>query len=52
MTDKELKRLSRTDLLNMMLNLSKENEALRRRLAEAEEKLGAIREEFTKILGI
>ena len=41
MTDKELKRLSRTDLLNMMLNLSKENEALRRRLAEAEEKLNS-----------
>lgn len=41
MTDKELKRLSRTDLLNMMLNLSKENDDLRRRLAEAEEKLNS-----------
>lgn len=39
MTDKELKRLSRTDLLNMMLKLSKENDDLRRRLAEAEEKV-------------
>ena len=41
MTDKELKRLSRTDLLNMMLSLSKENDDLRRRLAEAEEKLNS-----------
>lgn len=39
MTAKELKRLRRSDLLEMLLELSKENQALRRQLAEAEKKL-------------
>ena len=48
MTDKELKRLSRAEMLSMMLNLSKENEELRQRLEKAEHQLAnraiAIRE--------
>ena len=39
MTTKELKRLRRSDLLEMLLELSKENQTLRRQLAEAEKKL-------------
>ena len=39
MTDKELRKLSRTDLLRLLLEESRENEQLRQRLAEAEEKL-------------
>lgn len=39
MTDKELKRLSRTDLLEMMLALSKENEQLRKDVARLERQL-------------
>ena len=37
MTSKELKRLRRSDLIEMLLELSKENQALRIRLYEAEE---------------
>lgn len=39
MTDKEVKRLSRRDLLAMMLTLSKENEQLKSQLEEANRKL-------------
>lgn len=39
MTAKEMKRLSRSDLLEMMLALSKENEELRQQLEEANKKL-------------
>lgn len=39
MTAKELKRLRRSDLLEMLLELSKENQMLRAQLAEAEKKL-------------
>lgn len=39
MTAKELKRLRRSDLLEMLLELSKENQGLRKQLAEAEKKL-------------
>ena len=39
MTAKELKRLWRSDLLEMLLELSKENQGLRKQLAEAEKKL-------------
>lgn len=39
MTDKELKRLKRTELLEMLLKVSKENEALRQQLDEANKKL-------------
>ena len=39
MTSKELKRLRRSDLMEMLLELSKENMELRRQLQEAEEKL-------------
>lgn len=39
MTSKELKRLRRTDLMEMLLELSKENEELRRQLGEANAKL-------------
>lgn len=39
MTAKELKRLRRSDLLEMLLELSKENQTLRKQLAEAEKKL-------------
>ena len=36
MTDKELRRLSRTDLLEMLLEQSKEVERLQQELAEAD----------------
>lgn len=39
MTAKELKRLRRSDLMEMLLELSKENQALRTQLYEAEKKL-------------
>ena len=39
MTSKELKRLRRTDLMEMLLELSKENVELRRQLDEANAKL-------------
>lgn len=39
MTDRDLKRLSRTDLLEMMIALTKENEQLRQQLAETEQRL-------------
>lgn len=39
MTAKELKRLRRSDLMEMLLELSKENAALRGQLKEAERKL-------------
>ncbi len=39
MTDKQLRKLSRTDLLSMMLALSKENEELRQQLEEAQQEL-------------
>ena len=38
MTDKELRRLSRTDLLEMLLEQSKEVERLQQELAEARQK--------------
>ena len=41
MTSKELKRLRRTDLMEMLLELSKENVQLRQQLEEANEKLTA-----------
>ena len=39
MTDRELRKLGRTDLLEMLLIQKKENDRLRQRLAELEEKL-------------
>lgn len=39
MTSKELKRLRRTDLMEMLLELSKENAQLRQQLEEANAKL-------------
>lgn len=39
MTAKELKRLRRSDLLEMLLELSKENQALRQELAKAHQQL-------------
>lgn len=39
MTKKELKKLRRTDLLEMLLELRKENDALRAKNAQLEEKL-------------
>lgn len=39
MTDKELKRLSRAELLELLINQVKENEILRERLAGAEARL-------------
>lgn len=39
MTDKELQRLSRRELLEMLLSQTEENEALRQKLAQAEAKL-------------
>ena len=39
MTDKELRRLSRTDLLEMLLEQSKEVERLQQELAEARQQL-------------
>lgn len=39
MTDRELRRLSRADLLEMMIALSKENEQLRLELVETQQRL-------------
>lgn len=39
MTKKELKRLRRSDLMEILLELSKENEELREQLQQAEQKL-------------
>lgn len=39
MTDRELRRLSRADLLEMMIALSKENEQLRIELVETQQRL-------------
>ena len=39
MTERELKRLSRADLLAMMLSLSKENAQLRQQLEQMEQQL-------------
>ncbi len=39
MTDRELRRLSRADLLDMMIALSKENEQLRIELVETQQRL-------------
>lgn len=39
MTDRELKKLSRADLLELLLEESRENERLREQLREANEKL-------------
>lgn len=39
MTDRELKRLSRADLLEMLIALSKENEQLRLELVETQQRL-------------
>jgi transposase-like protein len=39
MTDKELKRLKRTELLEMLLNMRRENDSLRQELEEAKKKL-------------
>lgn len=39
MTDRELKKLSRTDLLELLISESKENERLRGQLAQAEQQL-------------
>lgn len=39
MTDKELRRLSRSELLEMMLSLTEENEKLKIRLEQAEDQL-------------
>lgn len=39
MTEKELRRLRRSDLMEILLELSKENEQLREQLQEAEKKI-------------
>jgi transposase-like protein len=39
MTDKELRKLKKTELLEMLLNLRRENDSLRQELEEAKEKL-------------
>ena len=39
MTDKELRRLSRSELLEMMISLTEENEKLKIRLEQAEDQL-------------
>ena len=39
MTEKELRRLRRSDLMEILLELSKENEQLREQLKEAEKKI-------------
>ena len=39
MTDKELRRLSRSELLEMLLSLTEENEKLKLRLEQAEDQL-------------
>lgn len=48
MTEKELKRLSRSELLEMLLAQSKENEQLRAQLAEARKQLASRRLEIEK----
>ena len=62
MTDKELKKLNRTKLLQMLLEVERENETLRARNAELEEKMsrrelqiasaGSIAEASLKLSGI
>ncbi len=62
MTDKELKRLSRADLLEMLVIQSRENEELKAKLSAAEEKLksreiavkesGSIAEAALKLNGV
>ena len=62
MTDKELKKLKRIELLEMLIEQSKENEELKRQLKEAEEKLesrdimikqsGSIAEAALKLNGV
>ncbi len=62
MTDKELKKLNRTKLLKMLLEVERENETLRARNAELEEKMsrrelqiasaGSIAEASLKLNGI
>ena len=39
MTDKELRRLSRSELLEMLLSLTEENEKLKKRLDQQEKEL-------------
>lgn len=39
MTDRELKKLSRTELIEILIDLSKENEQLRARLADVQQQL-------------
>ncbi len=41
MTDQELRKLNRTDLLELLLEQSKENEQLREELRQAQEKLAS-----------
>ena len=48
MTDKELRRLSRAELLEMLLAQTEENERLRARLAEVERTLDDRRIEATR----
>ena len=62
MTERELKRLRRTDLLEILLELSRENEQLKKDLAEAREQLedrrilldeaGSIAEASLKLNGV
>ena len=62
MTDKELRKLKRVELLEMLIEQSKENEELKRQLKEAEEKLesreimlrqsGSIAEAALKLNGV
>ena len=62
MTDKELKKLKRVELLEILIELSKENEELQRQLKEANEKLesreiaisqsGSIAEAALKLNGV
>lgn len=48
MTDKELRRLSRAELLEMLLAQTEENERLRKRLVEVERSLDDRRIEATR----
>ena len=62
MTDKELRKLKRVELLEMLIEQSKENEELKRQLEEAKEKLesrdimlrqsGSIAEAALKLNGV
>lgn len=62
MTDKELRKLKRVELLEMLIEQSKENEELKRQLQEANEKLesrdimlkqsGSIAEAALKLNGV